>query len=239
MKRTLFVAVARHLPTLVATLALAGCAVPFPGYSISSNNVLAIRGTQRSVELGDFLGNQTTSSCRLRKIGPDADRTFAQYIRAAFTDELVIAGPPPLRERSTVSVRITDVNVDCGNIWSSWTIEGEVRITNQLPYKVKVVRDFDGSFLADVVWARANQAFVPTVQEFIAAIMANPAYRSEFTVARPTPAPAPAPVQAAAQPPAAGQAPAPGAAPAAPAPSPAPAPAPRPAPEPIPPGERA
>lgn len=238
MTRTLLMAGARHLPALVAAAALTGCVVPFPSYSVSSTNVLAIRATQRSVELGDFLGNQTTSSCRLRKIGPDADRTFAQYIRSAFTDELVIAGPPPLRERSTVSVRITDVNVDCGNIWSSWTIEGEVRITNQLPYKVKVVRDFDGSFLADVVWARANQAFVPTVQEFIGAVMANPAYRSEFTVARPAPAVAPAPVQAAAPPPAAPAPPVPAAAP-LPAPPASPEPPPRPAPEPIPPGERA
>lgn len=234
MTRIWSVAVTRQVPAWVATLALTGCVVPFPTYSVSSNNVLAIRATQRTVELGDFLGNQTTTSCRLRRTGPDADRTFAQYIRAAFQDELVIAGAPPLRERSTLSVRITDVNVDCGNVWSSWTIEGEVRITNQLPYKVKVVRDFDGSFLADVVWARANQAFVPTVQEFIAAVMAHPAYRSEFTVARAAPA-APPPTPAA-------QASTPPAAPAAQVPSPPPPaapPAPRPPPEPIPPGERA
>lgn len=234
MTRIWSAAVTRQAPAWVATVVLTGCVVPFPTYSVSSNNVLAIRATQRTVELGDFLGNQTTTSCRLRRTGPDADRTFAQYIRAAFQDELVIAGPPPLRERSTLSLRITDVNVDCGNVWSSWTIEGEVRITNQPPYKVKVVRDFDGSFLADVVWQRANQAFVPTVQEFIAAVMAHPAYKSEFTVARAAPvAPPPAPAAQASTPPPA---------PAAQAPSPEPPaapPAPRPPPEPIPPGERA
>lgn len=238
MRRTWSEAVARQAPAWVATLALTGCVVPFPTYSVSSHNVLAIRATQRTVELGDFLGNQTTTSCRLRRTGPDADRTFAQYIRAAFQDELVIAGPPPLRERSTLSMRITDVNVDCGNVWSSWTIEGEVRITNQLPYKVKVVRDFDGSFLADVVWQRANQAFVPTVQEFIAAVMAHPAYKSEFTVARVAPAAPPAPTQASAPPPVPAT-PAQPLSPAAPPPAPAPAAPPRPAPEPIPPGERA
>lgn len=238
MTTTWLAAVARQAPAWVALGILSGCVVPFPTYNVSSNNVMAIRATQRTVELGDFLGNQTTTSCRLRRTGPDGDRTFAQYIRAAFQDELVIAGPPPLRERSTLSMRITDVNVDCGNIWSSWTIEGEVRITNQQPYKVKVVRDFDGSFLADVVWQRANQAFVPTVQEFIAAVMAHPAYRNEFTVVRAAPAiettrpaaPQPAPVAA---PPATPPAAAPATPPAAPAP------APRPAPEPIPPGERA
>jgi hypothetical protein len=213
---------ANHRPALasslvVAAVILAACAVPFQAYTISSSNISAIRSTQRNVELGEFIGQQASASCRLRRIGPDGDRTFAQYIRSAFNDELVIAGQPTARERSMVSLKMRDVDVDCGNIWASWTIEADVKIANQLPFTVKVVHEFDGNFIPDIVWQRANVAYVPAVQEFIAAIIANPAYKDEFGIRAATAAVASASAAASAASPA--SAPASAAAPAAAAPA--------------------
>lgn len=165
---------------MAVLVSMAGCAAPFAPYAISSSNVSAIRAAQRGMELGAFAGTQNDVSCRFRRIGPTGSQTFAQYIRAAFNEELVIAGTPASRERSMLSLKITDVAVDCGHVWSSWTIEAEVRIANQAPFPVKVSRSFDGSFLADVVQTRASQAFAPTVQAFIAEIVASPAYVNEF-----------------------------------------------------------
>lgn len=159
---------------------LAGCAPAFAPYHISSSNVVALRSAQRSAELADFTGAQANVSCRLRRIGPAGDRTFSQYIRAAFNDELVIAGAPASRERSSLSLHIKDVSVDCGNLWASWTITADVTVGSQAPVVIKVSRRFDASLLADVVQSRASQAFAPTVQQFIAAVIQHPAYQSEF-----------------------------------------------------------
>jgi len=170
----------RRLALAALALLLAACNVPFAPYTVSSANITAIRATQRRVELGDFLGRQDSVSCRFRRIGPDGDRTFAQYLRAAFNDELVIADARTGSERSTLSIKVTDVSVDCGNIWGSWTIEGEVSIGSQQPFTVKARHDFDGSFLMDIVQQRANQAFVPTAQAFIAAVVSHPTFKDEF-----------------------------------------------------------
>jgi len=160
--------------------ALAGCAVPFPVYTVSSSNIASIRATQKAVELGDFSGSQTSVSCRLQPISPEGGRTFAQYIRGAFNDEIIIAGTRSGAAKSRVSLQLKNIDVDCaiGTAW--WTIEVVVMIDGRPSFEVKTFRPFEGNFLGSVVLLRAYQAFVPTVQQLITDIMTHPTYRAEF-----------------------------------------------------------
>lgn len=165
---------------LAALATLAGCAPPFANYSISSANVANLRSAQRVVQLGDFIGTQATVSCRLRRIGPSGDRTFSQYVRAAFNDELVIAGPAPSRDAAELSLWLKEVSVDCGNLWASWTLVAEVQIAGRPPFPVKVSRSFEASVFADQVQKHAGESFAPTVQKLIAEVIASPAFKEEF-----------------------------------------------------------
>lgn len=54
------------------SMLLTGCAVPFPVYAPSTKNVLALRTAPRSVQLGNFSGDQRSVSCRLQQSRPTA-----------------------------------------------------------------------------------------------------------------------------------------------------------------------
>ncbi len=141
---------------------------------------MSIRAAQNTVELDQFAGQQTTVSCRLQPISPEGGRTFAQYIKNAFNDELVIAGQKPGLPKSKVSVQLKSIDVDCAIGQASWIIEADVTVGSQKPYSIKTVRNFDGNFAGVVVANRAYQAFVPSVQQFIADIMSNSVFKTEF-----------------------------------------------------------
>lgn len=170
----------RRASSVVLPILLGACAVPFPVYTVSSANLTTIRAARNAVELGAFSGPQTSVSCRLQPISPEGGRTFAQYIRNAFNDELVIAGERPGLPRSRVSLQLKNIDVDCAAGTAAWVIEVDVTIANHRPFTVKTVRTFDGNLLGDVVLMRAYQAFVPSVQQLIADVMAHPTFRAEF-----------------------------------------------------------
>ena len=152
---------------------LMGCAVPFPVYAPSTKNVLALRSAPKSVQLGSFSGDQRSVSCRLQPITPDGNRSFAQYIRDALSDELVIANPPASLKPVQLSIALTSIEVYCGILSASWTIELQVSVDGRAAYAVKTVREFDGNYMAGVVLPRAYQAFIPAVQDAIAAVLAH------------------------------------------------------------------
>ena len=165
---------------IVAASLLAGCAVPFPVYTVSSSNVTSIRSAKAVVELGEFSGLQTSVSCRLQPISPEGNRTFAQYIRGALNDEVVIAGPSSSVRKSKLSLQLKNIDVDCAVGAASWMMEVDVSINGKPSFNVKTVRNFDGNFMGNVVAQRAYQAFVPSVQQLIADIMMHPNFKAEF-----------------------------------------------------------
>ena len=175
--RTIFRAVT--IPAFVSLLA--GCAVPFPVYTVSSSNISAIREAQRTLQLGQFSGNQSSVSCRLQPITPEGGKTFAQYIRAALADEIIIAGDTSTKSKVPISVQLVSIDVACNSLDSNWTIELEVTLPNDPPFAVKTVRSFEYSFLGSAMLPRAYQAFVPTVQEAVANVLAHPNVRRQLT----------------------------------------------------------
>ena len=162
---------------LIGAAILTGCAVPFPVYTISTSNIVALRDANRLVKINTFKGSQTSVSCRLQPISPEGGRTFAKYIQDAFNDEIVVANPknPPA---ITVDATLTNIDVDCAMGTASWTIEMDVSVNGQATFAAKVSRTFEGSFAGAIVGQRAYQAFVPTVQEAVKAIISHPTFQS-------------------------------------------------------------
>ncbi len=167
----------RLISTLMSSAALTACAVPFPVYTVSSANVATLRSSERSLELGPFVGDTTYVSCRLNQIQPEGGKTFAQYIRSAFNDELIIAGNTATRPKVLLSVRLTYIDVSCNSTDSRWEVDLEVKLPGKDPFMVKTLRRFDYNFMGGVMLPRAYQAFVPTVQEAVANVLAHPEVR--------------------------------------------------------------
>ena len=155
---------------------LTGCAVPFPVYTISTNNISAIRNADRQIEVGEFQGGPSSVSCRLQPISPDGGKTFAKYIQDAFKDEIIVANARALPTVKVTAV-VKSVDVDCAIVTGSWSIEMEVAVNGAPPFTVKTNRAFDGNLLGAVVLQRAYQAFVPTVQEAVTNILNSQAYQ--------------------------------------------------------------
>ena len=144
---------------------------------MSSSNITAIRSGERPLELGTFSGDTTVVSCRLQQISPEGGKTFAQYIRSAFNDELVIAGNTSTKQKVPLNIKLTYIDVSCNALDSRWEIDLEVSVPGQEAFTVKTLRRFDYNFLGGVMLPRAYQAFVPTVQESVANVLAHPTVR--------------------------------------------------------------
>jgi hypothetical protein len=163
---------------IAIALCLAGCSVPFPTYGVSARNVETVRSTPATIKVGPITGAQTSVSCRLQPIGPEGSGTFASYIQEAIADEVVIAGGAPRDRTIQISGTLTNVDVDCGIINGSWTIEMALVVNNGPPVSVKTARNFDGNYFGGVVLQRAYGAFVPTVQQFVADVLNSAAVQA-------------------------------------------------------------
>lgn len=168
----------RPLAALVVVVQLTGCAVPFPTYSASGDNITSLRSVNKRFGLGEFSGAQSNVSCRLQSIGPEGGRTFAQYIRSAWNDELVVAGAGGSGAKSKVLLTLKSVEVDCGVGAASWVFDVDVAVNGQAPFRVRTQRGFDGNLLGTIVLQRAYQAYVPSVQQLIADIVAHPKFKA-------------------------------------------------------------
>jgi hypothetical protein len=162
---------------IIAVL-LSACSVPFPVYSISGENVGMIRTLPVNVQVGAFQGTQNSVSCRLQPIGPEGNATFAAYIQKALRDEVLIAGNAPRSRTVQITGTVKSVDVSCGIISASWTIDVDISVNGGPPVAIRTVKTFDGNYMGAVVATRAYQAFVPTIQQLVHDILSNPAVQN-------------------------------------------------------------
>lgn len=168
----------RYVAPAVVAFVLAGCAVPFPAYTVSSSNIATIRAADRPIELGHFAGDQTFVYCHDFTFTPEGGKTFAQYIRAAFADELVIAGNTSTKPKVLLSARLSRIAVVCRG-WEGrkWEIDLEVTLPDQPPFTVNTVHKFANLVFEPASQATAYHAFLPSVQETVANVLAHPNVR--------------------------------------------------------------
>lgn len=160
------------------TCIISACTVPFPVYSVAGKNVESIRAVPATIKVGNFAGNQTSVSCRLQPLGPENNETYASFIRNAFNNELIISGGVPHNTTIELNGTLKKIEVDCGIVSGSWTIEMELSINNQPPFTVKTVRKFDGNYSGEIVLKRATGTFVPAVQQFLNEVLNSPSVQT-------------------------------------------------------------
>ena len=163
---------------VVILSAVSGCSLPFPVYSASGRNVEAIRNVPRAVKVGQFVGDQKSISCRLQPLEPQGGETFAAYIRNAFNEEIIMAGAKTNEAGIGLNGTLKDIDVDCGILSASWTIEMELSVGDRPPFTVKTIHNFDGNYFGAVVFSRAHAAFVPAIQHFINDVVKHPSFQA-------------------------------------------------------------
>ena len=114
-------------------------------YSISANNITSIRKLNKNIKLGEFSGLTSTVSCRGTSIAPPRGMTFAQYVKDSFNSELMIANTN-FKDEVSISINITNIDVDCSVGTGFWLISSEVTVGDQLPIKIISETKFEGSF---------------------------------------------------------------------------------------------
>jgi hypothetical protein len=114
----------------VLVVFLSGCAPAISQrYYPSAKNTIALRTLAalhpQSITVGKFEGGSETVLCRLGGISPPDRKSFAEFIRGAFVDELSLAGL--LAETSANEFRgnIKFLDVLCNVGTGIWTVEFE------------------------------------------------------------------------------------------------------------------
>lgn len=174
------------LLVLALSLTGTGCTNVSPRYSVSSDNALALRDlssqTSTKIRTGQFQGEDTSESCRGGSFEPPDHETFAFFIGEAFRDEFILSNVYAKNAPIVLSGRLIDIYLDAGMGEGSWEIEMEISVTGQPPFIIKEKHFFEGGFAAITVCENARSAFVPAVQDFVAAVIAHPTFRSTFSI---------------------------------------------------------
>lgn len=174
-------------PILIAMVPMSGSPTPdsFGNYGSEPRHVASLRSLRHTISLGQFTGTQDRVWCRLERlsVSPKHGGTFASYIWNAFADAIVMAdvarSTPPTEAAVELTGTLKDIDVNCGIISGSWTIEMVLTLGGQPPFSVRTVRAFESEFFsAGSVGRRAYEAFAPSVQEFVNDVLISPSFQS-------------------------------------------------------------
>jgi len=99
-------------------------------------------------------------------------------IAKAISEEIIMAGGAQREPKVTLSGTLKNVDVDCGILSGSWTIEMDVSINNQPSFSLKTIHEFDGNYFGAVVFNRTHTAFVPTIQDLVNNIISSPSFQA-------------------------------------------------------------
>jgi len=128
--------------------------------------------------VGKFEGGSESVSCRGARISPPDRKSFAEFLRGAFIDELSLAGL--LADTSAIefhgSIKVLDVLCNVGT--GIWTIEFEYSVAGSPPVLVKADYEFEGAYLGETVYRNAVQALVPAVQELIQTVVTSKEFQT-------------------------------------------------------------
>ncbi|WP_295420135.1 hypothetical protein [Sulfurovum sp.] len=168
---------------LVAIMALSGCANKVHDYSVSTNNLLALKtisGTANKVNLGEFTDSgrgERSTMCRLATpIGTPKGETFASYIQNALKKELIISDMFDENAKRTITANLDKIygSTVIGNAF--WEFAITLKSSNGLSYKVNSRYDYESSFSAMSACSEMQRSFPLAVQKLIGEIVKNPKF---------------------------------------------------------------
>ena len=181
-----------HCARLFLVALLAGChAFPVPPYAVSHSNIQSLKSNgPQVVTLGSFDTVPLPSRCRVAgDIVLPGSMKFADYIRFAIRDELLIAGYvladnalTPAGDVPIVSGRVTAINfqnVDTHTTWDmAWTLAMTLGSTTGRTVSVAVDYTFPTSENAISACSEVAGAFMPAIQALVGKAVNSPEFTS-------------------------------------------------------------
>jgi len=166
-------------------LTLSGCANKVATYSVSTENILSLKGLSKDnngINLGEFTDSAKGESkvmCRLATpIGTPNGETFISYIKDALKKELLIS--EMYQEKSKIKI---NMNLDylygsttVGNAY--WEFKVTVNSSNSKSFKVNSKYDYESSFTAYSACSEMQKSFVPAVQKLIKKIIQHNEFKN-------------------------------------------------------------
>ncbi len=168
---------------MVAVMALSGCANKVHDYSVSTNNLLALKSiskTANKVNLGEFTDSgrgERSTMCRLATpIGTPKGETFASYIQNALKKELIISDMFDENAKRVITANLdkTYGSTVIGNAY--WEFLITLKSSNGSSYQVKSRYDYESSFSAMSACSEMQRSFPLAVQKLIGDIVKNPKF---------------------------------------------------------------
>jgi hypothetical protein len=165
---------------LAAGLSVAGCDTMSPAapYAASTPNVLAFQSALKprgqQVRVGDFTSAAGVQAPTCRMAGTldvTSGKTLAQYLKDALQTELFTAQVYDSAAPVVINGKLDQLQVNTFGS-GSWTLGLQIT-SNQDPvgYHVTTVHTFASSFSAMAACQNAVNAFAPSVQELLGAVV--------------------------------------------------------------------
>ena len=173
------------LTILLLALNFSGCANKVHNYTISSDNMIALKSYSKSnkgVNIGEFTDSDRKESrvmCRLATpVGTPKGETFASYIQNAFKQEMMVSDMYDNDSNITISANLDDIygSTTLGNAY--WEFNVTVKSSNGGSYKVNTKYDYESSFTAYSACSEMQRSFVPAVQKLISGIIKNLSFKA-------------------------------------------------------------
>jgi len=168
---------------LVAVMALSGCANKVHDYSVSTDNLIALKSISKkvkSVNIGNFTDserNERSTMCRLATpIGTPKGETFASYIQNALKKELLISDMYNSASSTIISANLdkTYGSTTIGNAY--WSFDMTLKSSNGGSYKVSSRYDYESSFSAMSACSEMQRSYPLAVQKLIGKIIKDPKF---------------------------------------------------------------
>lgn len=167
----------------VAVMALSGCANKVHDYSVSTENLIALKSVAKStknVNIGEFTDSgreERSTMCRLATpIGTPKGETFASYIQNAMKKELLISDMYNPNSSTTITANLDKIygSTTIGNAY--WSFDMTLKSSNGSSYKVASRYDYESSFSAMSACSEMQRSYPLAVQKLIGEIIKNPKF---------------------------------------------------------------
>jgi len=168
---------------LVAVMALSGCANKVHDYSVSTENLIALKSVAKnakSVNIGEFTDSgreERSTMCRLATpIGTPKGETFASYIQNAMKKELFISDMYNPNSSTIITANLNKIygSTTIGNAY--WSFDMTLKSSNGNSYNVTSRYDYESSFSAMSACSEMQRSYPLAVQNLIGEIVKNPKF---------------------------------------------------------------
>ena len=167
----------------IAIIVLSGCANKVHDYSVSTDNLMALKSLSKStkdVNLGKFTDsgrNESSTMCRLATpVGTPKGETFASYIQNALKKELIISDIYNENAKTIITANLDETygSTTLGDAY--WSFKMTLKSSNGQSYKVNSRYDYESSFTAMSACSEMQRSYPLAVQKLIGQIIRNPKF---------------------------------------------------------------